>query len=89
MNDPHADDRAHRPPPLAHQAWNLAWALGQFVSDGCRLVSTDEYRRRLETCDTCEFRRGGRCMKCGCRLRWKARGRAFRCPAGKWPAVDT
>jgi hypothetical protein len=74
-------------PPVSRQAWNLTRALAQFVSDGCKLVTEDQYRQRLETCDTCDQRRGGRCRKCGCRLRLKARGRAFKCLLGKWPKV--
>jgi hypothetical protein len=73
-------------PGLASQAWNLATALAEFVADGCRTVSAEEYHRRLEICDTCDERRGNRCLKCGCRLSLKARGRAFRCPLDKWPA---
>ncbi len=77
------------PPPLMRQAWNLAGALTNFVADGCRTVTTDEYRQRLEICHKCDQRRGNRCMKCGCRLSLKARGRAFRCPLGKWPDIPT
>ena len=76
-----------RPPSLARQAWDLARSLAAFVADGCRTVSEEDYRRRLEICDGCEQRRSNRCMKCGCRLSLKAQGRAFRCPEGKWPAI--
>ncbi len=72
-------------PPLSRQVWNLTQALADFVVDGCRTVSPEEYRQRLEICDTCNRRRGGRCLVCGCRLSLKARGRAFRCPLHKWP----
>jgi hypothetical protein len=75
-------------PSLVQQAWNLAGSLVDFIADGCRTVTKDQYRRRLEICDACEFRLGNRCVKCGCRLALKARGRAFRCPLGKWPAVE-
>jgi hypothetical protein len=74
-----------KPPPLPRQAWNLARSLADFVADGCRTVTPDEYRRRLEICDACDHRRANRCLKCGCRLSLKARGRAFQCPEGKWP----
>jgi hypothetical protein len=73
-------------PALPRQARNLAGALADFLADGCTLVNERQYRQRLEICQACEHRRGQRCVKCGCRLRWKARGRAFQCPAGKWPA---
>jgi hypothetical protein len=80
--------RRLRPPSLPRQAWNLARALADFVADGCHTVSEEQYRRRLEICDVCDQRRDNRCMKCGCRLSLKARGRAFRCPEDKWPPLE-
>jgi hypothetical protein len=71
-------------PPVALQGWNLAKALAAFLTDGCKFVAVDEYRRRLEICDECVERTGNRCAKCGCALPIKARGRVFRCPIGKW-----
>ena len=59
-------------PPLRSQAWNLVCSLAVFVADGCRTVTTEQYRERLEICDACEHRRRNRCMKCGCRLSLKA-----------------
>lgn len=76
------------PPRLARQAWNLAQSLGDFVADGCKTVTKDQYAQRLEICDPCDQRRANRCLKCGCRLSLKARGRAFKCPADKWPAIE-
>ena len=81
-------DQPPQPPSLSQQAWNLARALADFVADGCRSVSEEQYRRRLETCDACDQRRGNRCMKCGYRLSLKARGRAFRCPEDKWALTE-
>ena len=72
-------------PSLPQQFWSLTRAVADFVADGCTTVTEAQYRQRLEICDVCEHRRGQRCGKCGCRLRWKARGQAFRCPLGKWP----
>lgn len=81
-----AEEAAARPmPALSRQAWNLGRSLAEFVSDGCRLVTTDDYRRRLEICDACAERTGNRCRRCGCRLAVKARGRSFSCPLNKWP----
>ena len=76
-----------RPPSLLQQAWNLAGSLADFIADGCKTVTANEYRQRLEICDSCDQRRDNRCTKCGCRLSLKARGRAFKCPLEKWPAV--
>ena len=40
-------------PPLTTQAWNLLRAVAGFVADGCTTVTPEQYRRRLEICDTC------------------------------------
>lgn len=84
--EPSPANHPMKPPSLARQAWNLAESLAGFVADGCHLVSAEHYRQRLEICDVCDARRDNRCMKCGCRLSLKARGRAFKCPLDKWPA---
>lgn len=87
MADPqHASPTAdEQMPPLARQAWSLARAIVDFVADGCRTVSREQYEARLRICDGCEHRCRNRCRKCGCRLFLKARGRAFECPEDKWP----
>ena len=73
-----------RPPSIPKRAWNLAVSLAAFVADGCKTVDKEEYERRLHICDECEFRSSTRCLKCGCNLSLKAKGRAFKCPIGKW-----
>ena len=83
------EPRSQEPPPLPRQAWNLAQALADFVADGLRTVTAEQYKRRVEICDTCPERRGNRCLKCGCRLALKARGRTFKCPLGKWPQAGS
>lgn len=84
-----ANDKTQgRFPSLFRQAWNFTKAVGRFVSDGMRTVSKEEYENRLRICDKCEYRRGNRCLKCGCGLQIKAKGRAFDCPIGKWPEPD-
>jgi hypothetical protein len=47
-------------PPLSRQTWNLAQSLAGFVADGCKAVSEDDYRQRLEICDKCEYRHDNR-----------------------------
>ena len=71
-------------PPKFQQAWNLATSLAAFVSDGCKLVSKEEYEERLNVCHVCEHRLDTRCRLCGCKLALKARGRAFKCPDNRW-----
>lgn len=78
-----------QPPPIVVQAWNLAASLAAFVADGCRTVTKDEYERRLGVCDGCEHRDGSWCMKCGCYLPAKTRGRTWGCPIGKWGNKQT
>ncbi|MCB9939633.1 MAG: hypothetical protein H6823_15430 [Planctomycetaceae bacterium] len=79
--------KSQKPPSLPRQVWNLAQSLASFVADGCKTVTPQQYQARLEVCDTCDQRKGNRCMKCGCQLSLKARGRAFRCPLAKWPDI--
>ena len=81
-SDKPAPRRQAKAPSLPRQAWNLARSLADFSAD-----AFDEYRERLQTCDGCDRRRGNRCLKCGCRLSLKARGRAFKCPLDKWPEL--
>ena len=80
-----ATSRDGKTPPLQQQAWNLATSLAAFVADGLKTVDEKQYRERMEICDGCEHRRGNRCLKCGCWLTFKVRGRAFKCPEEKWP----
>ena len=76
-------------PPMGRKAWNLATSLMNFVADGLKTVSTEQYQERLDVCDSCENRSGNRCTKCGCHLSIKAKGRAFDCPIGKWPVIPS
>lgn len=76
-------------PAVTTQAWNLLGAVKEFVADGLQTVSTEEYQARLQICESCDQRRGNRCLKCGCHLTVKAKGRAFKCPLKKWSADET
>ena len=72
-------------PSILGMAWNLATSLAAFVADGCKTVTAEEYKQRLEICSGCDQRYGNNCLKCGCNLPLKAHGRAFECPLAKWP----
>ncbi|MBL8788274.1 MAG: hypothetical protein JNJ59_25495 [Deltaproteobacteria bacterium] len=74
-------------PHLLSRVWNLTRSLKAFVGDGLTTVDKAQYQRRLELCHACPERWNDDCKICGCRLSWKARGRAFGCPLGKWLAV--
>jgi hypothetical protein len=71
-------------PPLTTQAANLFQSVVAFVGEGCGIVDDATYRQRLEICQSCDRRSGKRCAACGCWINVKARGRAFRCPIGRW-----
>ena|GEM_PF-2365008 len=73
-----------KPPSLITKGWSLAKALKDFASDGLKLVDADEYKKRLDTCNSCNMRDGRSCQICGCNVDLKAKGRAFACPIGKW-----
>ncbi|MBI2477356.1 MAG: hypothetical protein HYV60_01500 [Planctomycetia bacterium] len=79
--------QSERPPSLMRRTWNLAGSLASFLADGCKALTKEEFQSRLKVCETCDQRRGNRCLKCGCRLSLKARGRAFQCPLNKWPTL--
>jgi hypothetical protein len=79
---------APRPnPTMSQRIWNLAAAVAAFVSDGCHLVTNEQYRQRLAICDPCPERRDNICNACGCQLLLKAQARALVCPLGKWPVL--
>ena len=68
----------------------LARDLLAFARDGFRLVSSREYRRRLDVCRGCDRYvprgkiRPGFCKECGCAMVVKAWGAAWDCPLKKW-----
>jgi hypothetical protein len=73
-------------PPLATQAANLAGTVARFVASGGELATPEERARRLAICEGCEFFKGRRCVKCGCRLRAKVAMASEHCPLDppKW-----
>ena len=68
--------------------WNLLKSMRDFVADGCRTLSLEDYRARLMVCTYCDKRERNTCSICGCHLNLKARGRAFKCPLDKWPKAS-
>src|SRR4051812_30445660 len=71
-------------PPLLTQAGNVATALLAAARDGFKVVDQVERERRLEVCSTCpEFDASrGRCRRCGCVSKLKARVASSSCPIG-------
>jgi hypothetical protein len=58
--------------------------LAQFAGSGFKIVTKDEYARRLTFCDACAHRNGWQCLACGCIISFKAHGRVWKCPLGYW-----
>jgi len=72
-------------PNLMTQGWSFAKAVGAYVKSGMKNIGEEDYAERMRICDTCEWRSGGRCMKCGCFIDRKAGWASADCPIGKWP----
>jgi len=74
-----------RDPEMRSRPWNFLKSMADFLADGCQTLSPEDYRARLMVCTHCAERTDNTCAICGCYLALKARGRAFKCPLGKWP----
>jgi hypothetical protein len=78
------------PPTLPGRIADAAGAAARVIraaaSGSPVLADPAETARRLAICGGCESLEGGRCAKCGCVMRFKARlaTEAGRCPAGRW-----
>ena len=61
-----------------------------FVKEGMPVVSKPQYRERIETCNTCEHRKGSKCGLCGCIIAAKARMETSKCPDNppRWPEIE-
>ena len=75
-------------PNLMTQGWSFAKAVGAYAKSGMKNTSEEDYAERMLICDTCEWRSGGRCMKCGCSIDRKAGWASSDCPIGKWPKAS-
>lgn len=67
----------------------LIETLGQVLVGAVRdkqlLADQDITKKRLEVCGGCEYLdQQLSCQKCGCRMAYKARLKAARCPIKKW-----
>lgn len=63
----------------------------RIISDRLRnkdsLVNDDTYKHRMSLCGECSlYRSEGRCAKCGCVMRLKAKFKFASCPIGTWNA---
>lgn len=52
------------------------------------MLDKETIEKRLNVCTECEYLKqtilGGKCLKCGCLLKFKAGLKSQDCPIGKW-----
>jgi hypothetical protein len=80
-----ASQNAAGGPGLLRMAFTAAGSMAKFLGSGYKGVSRASYRKRLETCASCEHHTGVRCRLCGCFTNVKAWMPHEECPGGKWP----
>ena len=71
-------------PSFFQQVKSFIKALYIHVKTGMNKVSGKVYMKRLDTCQTCPYKKGDRCGKCGCLLLPKAKWKTSTCPVNKW-----
>lgn len=77
-------------PTIAQMGKNLAGEVGKFARAGFKVVSSDQYRKRLTICAGCEeFTKNQRCRVCGCYMTVKAKMATTDCPRSKWSASSS
>ena len=73
-------------PSIWQMTKNFSKEVTKYISEGLPNVSEAEYKKRLETCASCEFYLADstRCAACGCLLEHKAKWKTSSCPKHKW-----
>jgi hypothetical protein len=79
-----------KPPNVFKMMKSFGKDMGKYLVAGAPNCSTEDYKDRLLTCDTCPhlMRNAMRCGKCGCLVEHKAKWRTTSCPENKWKAQD-
>ena len=75
------------PPPLPDMVRSFYHGMKDWAGDGFKTQSEEETNRRLAICAGCKDFKDGRCMLCGCFLKFKAAISTGKCPVGKWEPV--
>lgn len=71
-------------PPLRRRLKNFVHSMWKFMMSGFKFASKAEQQKRLNICNGCDYRRGNRCLKCGCGLKAKIAMKVMECPEGFW-----
>lgn len=73
-------------PSIWQMAKTFSKELATWVKSGAPVVTEDDYKKRLSTCNACPFldRKVMRCKECGCKVEHKAKWKTTDCPVGNW-----
>lgn len=78
------EEKSGLKPSLAKKIGSFLSTMKDFVSDGFKMVSEEEFEERMKICDGCDRRKGNSCLECGCNLKGKLSLRVSECPLKKW-----
>ena len=69
---------------------NFSKEFTNFAKQGMPIVSKNQYRERVEACETCPHRKNIKCGLCGCIIAAKARMETTNCPdtPSRWPEIN-
>ncbi|MGW8177781.1 MAG: DUF6171 family protein [bacterium] len=71
-------------PGIIQQAFTAGSAFTSFIAHGFKTTNPEQYKARLEVCESCKVRSDHKCTKCGCFITLKAAAPQFKCPLNLW-----
>jgi len=73
-------------PSIWQMTKNFSKEFATWMANGAPVVSEDDYKERLSTCNSCPMldRRVMRCKECGCKVEHKAKWKTADCPLKNW-----
>tara|TARA_R100001594_G_scaffold148003_1_gene202167 strand:- start:2543 stop:2806 length:264 start_codon:yes stop_codon:yes gene_type:complete len=73
-------------PSILEMIKNFSRDLAVYIANGSPNVTEEDYKERLETCQSCPSLKESvmRCMTCGCLVEHKAKWKTTVCPEDKW-----
>lgn len=81
------------PPTMAEKARNFSRAMVDWVANGFKVITHEQFEERQSICNQCPYWRGesmlgyGSCAKCGC-SGLKLYLPSQSCPDGRWKAIN-
>jgi len=74
-------------PTLKEMLKNFKDEVIEYAKQGAPHVSEIQYKKRLETCNSCEHLEGLRCGLCGCVVKEKSKWETANCPDSRWDKI--